>query len=118
MRYYFIQFFKLLFSTTLFWSGAFCLFITIRYFAIGAEEGIAITDFSFASRKEPEFMRHRLVQCQVCDLVFADSPPSQDTLSHLYHDANYDSDLEADDAARVYFGVIKKKIIFGLVEGS
>jgi len=48
LRYYFVQFIKLLFSTTLFWSGAFCLFITIRYFAIGAEEGIAITDFSFA----------------------------------------------------------------------
>ena len=47
MRYYFIQFIKLLFSTTLFWSAAFCLYITIRYFAIGAEEGLEITDFSF-----------------------------------------------------------------------
>ena len=65
-----------------------------------------ITDFSFSSRKEPEFMRHQLVRCLNCDLVYANQPPSENSLHESYHEADYDSDIEANDAANVYFHLI------------
>lgn len=57
---------------------------------------------SFASRKPPEFMNHRLVRCSVCDLVFADQPPDQRALADAYHASAFDSGPEADDAAVAY----------------
>src|SRR5688572_27856162 len=61
-----------------------------------------MTDFSFASRKVPEFMSHQLVQCPTCDLVYANEPPDQSALAHAYHVADFDSAQEADDAAAAY----------------
>ena len=61
-----------------------------------------LSSFSFASRKTPEFMCHRLVQCPDCDLVYANQPPTEDELSMAYHSADYDSSEEADDAASAY----------------
>lgn len=61
-----------------------------------------LSSFSFASRKVPEFMCHRLVQCPTCDLVYANQPPSEDELSRAYHAADYDSSEEANDAAAAY----------------
>jgi SAM-dependent methyltransferase len=75
-----------------------------------AEENIdrgKLSAFSFASRKEPEFMCHRLVQCPTCDLVYADQPPSADELAHAYHVAEYDSSEEANDAAIVYMRALE-----------
>ena len=70
-----------------------------------AEENIdrdKLSSFSFASRKEPEFMCHRLVQCPTCDLVYVDRPPSVDELARAYHVAEFDSSDEANDAALAY----------------
>lgn len=61
-----------------------------------------LTALSFASRKEPEYMCHRLLRCPDCGLVYAVSPPTQQTLAAAYHDAGYDSAEEADDAADAY----------------
>ncbi|MBW0017773.1 MAG: class I SAM-dependent methyltransferase [Mycobacterium sp.] len=61
-----------------------------------------LDQFSYASRKTPEYMNLNLVQCLKCDLVYADEPPSQDDLAHAYHLADYDSAEEADDAAATY----------------
>jgi len=69
-----------------------------------------ITNFSFSSRKEPEFMRYRLVRCNICDLVYADEPPSEKYLHSSYHEADYDSNAEANDAALTYYDYMK--IIF------
>lgn len=66
-----------------------------------------LSGFSFASRKEPEFMCHRLVQCPNCDLVYADQPPDEGYLAHAYHEANYDSSEEANDAAAAYIKAIQ-----------
>lgn len=62
-----------------------------------------LNTLSFSSRKPPEFMNHRLVRCLVCDLVYTDLPPSQSALAAAYHDADFDSSTEADDAAAAYF---------------
>jgi len=58
--------------------------------------------FSFASRKEPEFLNYHMVQCATCDLVYVDRPPSQEALADAYHVADYDSAEEAVDAATSY----------------
>lgn len=61
-----------------------------------------LNEFSFASRKEPEFLNYRMVQCSRCDLVYVDQPPSQQALAAAYHVADYDSAEEANDAATAY----------------
>lgn len=66
-----------------------------------------ISDFSFASRKTPEFMCHRLVLCPSCDLIYADQPPSEDELAQAYHVADYDTSEEANDAAKSYIRAIQ-----------
>jgi SAM-dependent methyltransferase len=65
-----------------------------------------LSAFSYASRKEPEFMCHRLVQCTVCDLVYVSAPPQQDELAAAYHEADYDSSEEANSAAEAYLRAI------------
>lgn len=61
-----------------------------------------ISDYTYASRKQPEFMCLRLRQCMVCDLVYAPTPPTSDTLLTAYSEAAFDSDTEAKAAARSY----------------
>ena len=69
-----------------------------------------LSSFSFASRKSPEFMCHRLVQCPTCDLVYANQPPSEGELSHAYHAADYDSSEEANDAAVAYIQAMQSAL--------
>ena len=61
-----------------------------------------LNGFSFSSRKTPEYMSHRMVRCLGCDLVYVDRPPRQDELARAYHQADYDSSEEANDAAAAY----------------
>src|SRR4051794_33660746 len=58
--------------------------------------------FAFASRKIPEYMHHRLVECSLCTLLYADPAPAPGALATLYHEADYDSKAEATLAARTY----------------
>jgi len=70
-----------------------------------AEERIdesQVTAFTYASRKEPEFMCLRLVRCLGCDLVYAPTPPATDYLTAAYSEAAYDSGEEARFAAESY----------------
>jgi len=57
---------------------------------------------SFASRKVPEYMSHAMVRCRSCDLAYVDRPPSVASLAASYHEADYDSAEEAEDAADAY----------------
>lgn len=61
-----------------------------------------MSGFSYASRKTPEYMSHRLVRCTSCDLVYVADPPKQEALAEAYHQAEYDSAEEAADAASAY----------------
>lgn len=70
-----------------------------------------ISGFSFASRKEPEYMCHRLVRCKTCDLVYASNPPEQAELAHAYHVAEYDSSEEANDAAQAYIKAVQPTLL-------
>ncbi len=57
---------------------------------------------SFASRKVPEYMSHAMVLCRACDLAYVDRPPTAASLAASYHEADYDSAEEAEDAADAY----------------
>ncbi|HTL71240.1 MAG TPA: class I SAM-dependent methyltransferase [Candidatus Eisenbacteria bacterium] len=61
-----------------------------------------VSEFTYASRKNPEFMHHRLVLCGVCDLLYADPAPDPDSTRRAYEAAAYDSSEEAHCAARTY----------------
>ena len=69
-----------------------------------------MSNLSFASRKEPEFMCHQLLRCMTCDLVYVDQPPPEDELANAYHVADYDSAAEAIDAAKAYMCAIQPTI--------
>jgi len=62
--------------------------------------------FAFASRKLPEYMHYRLVECAKCDLVYANPGPDGVTLEAAYREAAYDSSEEAYCAARTYAGIL------------
>ena len=58
--------------------------------------------FAFASRKLPEYMHWRLLECRRCDLLYASPAPVPQSLSSAYHEAAFDSEREARYAARTY----------------
>lgn len=58
--------------------------------------------FAFASRKRPEYMHGRLVECRHCDLLFTDPAPTPETLAAAYRGAAYDSGEESRHAAQTY----------------
>ncbi|HEX2053188.1 MAG TPA: class I SAM-dependent methyltransferase, partial [Actinomycetota bacterium] len=58
--------------------------------------------FAFASRKLPEYMHYRLVECPRCDAVYASPAPPPEFLAKAYLEADYDSAEEAALAARTY----------------
>jgi SAM-dependent methyltransferase len=61
-----------------------------------------MNDFTFASRKTPEFMSYELVTCGECKTVYALSAPPSQALAGAYHTAQYDSAEEAKLAADTY----------------
>lgn len=72
------------------------------HFANERIEPRKFNEFTFSSRKHPEFMCLRLVRCTDCDLVYAPSPPTKNFLSRAYTQAAYDSGPEAQAAAQSY----------------
>ena len=73
-----------------------------RVFATERLDLAALDQHAFASRKRPEHMRLRLLECPVCDLVYASPVPSAETLARLYEEAAFESAEEARYAARTY----------------
>jgi SAM-dependent methyltransferase len=66
--------------------------------------------FSFGSRKLPEYMHYRLVECPVCDLVYASPAPTAESLARSYTEAGYDSAREARFAASTYESLVRKHL--------
>ena len=69
-----------------------------------------ITEASFASRKLPEYMSHRLVRCVDCTTIYAVEGPSPEILAAVYRDASYDSAVEAEMAATTYANILAPHI--------
>lgn len=71
-----------------------------------------ISNFSFASRKNPEYMRHELVRCVYCSLIYTNKPLKKSIIEKLYFNADFNSSLYADQASNAYINglllIIKK----------
>lgn len=73
-----------------------------RLFATQRLDFDALDEHAFASRKRPEHMRLRLVECPVCDLAYASPVPAPEALARAYDEAAFDSAEEARHAAATY----------------
>lgn len=58
--------------------------------------------FAFSSRKTPEYMHYRLLECSRCDVLYANPLPARESLDAAYRDAAFDSAEEARHASDVY----------------
>jgi SAM-dependent methyltransferase len=60
------------------------------------------SELSFSSRKLPEYVHHRMVECPVCDLVYASPTPVEGVLEKGYEEAPFVSSEESVFAAATY----------------
>ncbi len=85
---------------------------TSKIFAEANYNKESFAEYSFASRKLPEYLRHNLYLCQRCDLIYANPIPSSDTLVKRYNEAEFVSREESYFASQTYKrflpGIIKK----------
>jgi len=80
---------------------------TGRVFAEANYQLNRLDSFAFSSRKMPEYMHYRLIDCPSCDLLYANPLPREDYLAEGYSEAAYDSGVEAHYAAATYAEVIE-----------
>ena len=67
-----------------------------------------LDEFSFSSRKFPEYMSHRYLQCNRCQALYASPVPVFDELQEQYNEADFDSGKESEFAARTYISILKR----------
>lgn len=79
---------------------------TSKVFAEADFELERLDRFAFASRKMPEYMHYRLIDCPQCDLLYASPLPCEEYLATVYGEAAYDSGQEAHYAAVVYAEIL------------
>ncbi len=58
--------------------------------------------FAFSSRKRPEYMHLRLVECAACDMLYSSPAPAREALERAYHAASFDASTESRYAAQTY----------------
>jgi SAM-dependent methyltransferase len=61
-----------------------------------------LTTSAFASRKLPEYMHSRMVECNSCGMLYANPVLRPETLADAYKDASFDSGAESQLAAVTY----------------
>jgi SAM-dependent methyltransferase len=64
--------------------------------------------FAFASRKRPEYMHPRLIECTICGLLYGSPVLSPETLADAYREAAFDGGNEARYASSTYARQIRK----------
>jgi len=77
-----------------------------RLFADERFDPARLDGMSFSSRKAPEGMHLRLLECERCDVLYASPTPDTGTLTDAYREADYDSAPEAQHAAATYERVL------------
>jgi SAM-dependent methyltransferase len=71
-------------------------------FAEAALDLDTLDEFAFASRKLPEYMHTRLIECRQCGMVYGNPVLSPGTLASAYERAAFDSGSEAHYASATY----------------
>jgi len=66
-----------------------------------------LTASAFASRKLPEYMHSRMVECNKCGMLYADPVLLQESLAEAYKDASFDSGVESRLAAVTYREILE-----------
>src|ERR1700722_4542829 len=66
-----------------------------------------LTAFAFASRKLPEYMHSRMVECKMCGMLYANPVLRQEALAEAYQDASFDSGAESRLAAVTYRALLE-----------
>jgi SAM-dependent methyltransferase len=66
--------------------------------------------FAFASRKSPEYMHPRLINCNGCGLLYGSPVLAPEVLARAYQAADYDSNTEAHHASSTYSDQIRKTL--------
>jgi SAM-dependent methyltransferase len=67
-----------------------------------------LDQFAFASRKKPEYMHPRLIECPNCGLLYGSPVLSPETLADAYRGAAFDSGTEGRYASKTYAREIQK----------
>jgi SAM-dependent methyltransferase len=78
-----------------------------RELAAARIDAAELDEFAFASRKFPEYMHHRLVECPACDTVYANPVFDFGGIDAAYDAAAFDSKEEATFASRTYAGLVR-----------
>jgi SAM-dependent methyltransferase len=78
-----------------------------RELAPASIDPASLDEYAFASRKFPEYMHHRLVECAICDAVYANPVFDFGGLDAAYDAAAFDSKEEAAFASRTYAGLVR-----------
>lgn len=73
-----------------------------RVFADKSLDDSTWKDLSFSSRKLPEYLVHRMVECPDCDAIYASPAPHEDVLEQAYRTAPFVSAEESAFAAETY----------------
>jgi 2-polyprenyl-3-methyl-5-hydroxy-6-metoxy-1,4-benzoquinol methylase len=66
-----------------------------------------LTASAFASRKLPEYMHSRMVECRLCGMLYANPVLRQEDLADAYKDASFDSGAESRLAAVTYRALLE-----------
>ncbi|MDX6464328.1 MAG: hypothetical protein QOE55_8025 [Acidobacteriaceae bacterium] len=66
-----------------------------------------LTASAFASRKIPEYMHSRMVECKGCGMLYANPVLLQESLAEAYKDASFDSGVESRLAAITYRAILE-----------
>src|SRR5271156_5007148 len=66
-----------------------------------------LTASAFASRKLPEYMHSRMVECNLCGMLYANPVLRQEDLADAYKDASFDSGVESRLAAVTYRALLE-----------
>ena len=73
-----------------------------RVFAEASAVPETLTSFAFASRKVPENLHHRIVECEECDVLYSSPVPTREFLEAAYRDASFDASEESRLASVTY----------------
>ena len=66
-----------------------------------------LTASAFASRKLPEYMHSRMVECTICGMLYANPVLQPESLADAYKDASFDSGAESRLAAITYRSLLE-----------
>ncbi len=66
-----------------------------------------LTASAFASRKLPEYMHSRMVECTICGMLYANPVLQPESLADAYKDASFDSGVESRLAAVTYRSLLE-----------